>query len=70
MDDNIIYSNGSREDHEVKVRRVLGILKNAGLYLNPEKYEFEVKTVKYLGFIVTAGESVSYNPEKLRIIRE
>jgi hypothetical protein len=38
-----------------KVRKILERLKEYGLYLNPEKYEFVIKLVKYLGFIVTYG---------------
>ena len=41
-----------------------------GLHLDPQKCEFGVKTVKYLGFMVTAGKGVSCDPEKLRAIRE
>ncbi len=70
MDNILIYSSGSRRDHEAKVRRVLEALKKAGLHLDPGKCEFEVKTIKYLGFIITAGKGVSCDPEKLRAIRE
>lgn len=40
LDDVIIYSNGSREDHFQKVRAVLRKLWDGGLYLDPEKSEF------------------------------
>ena len=40
IDDVIIYSDGSREDHFKKVRTVLRKLYDGGLYLNPGKSEF------------------------------
>ncbi|KAF4476972.1 Transposon Tf2-6 polyprotein [Colletotrichum fructicola Nara gc5] len=70
MDDVLIYSNGSQKDHEAKVRLVLRKLADAGLRLDPHKCAFSVKTVKYLGFIVTAGIGISCDPEKLRAIKE
>ncbi|KAF5502556.1 Transposon Tf2-9 polyprotein [Colletotrichum aenigma] len=55
MDDILIYSNSSRQDHKAKVELVLQKLALAGLQLDPYKCAFSVKTVKYLGFIITAG---------------
>ena len=40
IDDVIIYSSGSREDHFRKVRIVLQKLWDGGLYLDPDKSEF------------------------------
>ncbi|KAF4474222.1 Transposon Tf2-9 polyprotein [Colletotrichum fructicola Nara gc5] len=70
MDDVLIYSNGSRQDHEAKVKLVLRKLALAGLRLDPHKCAFSVKTVKYLGFIITAGVGISCDPEKLKAIKE
>ena len=69
MDDVIIYSSGSREDHFRKVRTVLQKLWDGGLYLDPDKSEFAQKKIKYLGFIVHAdGKGVGPDPEKLEAI--
>ncbi|SPO07798.1 uncharacterized protein DNG_10493 [Cephalotrichum gorgonifer] len=70
LDDVLIHTDGSRREHMARVRRVLASLEQAGLHLDPAKCEFGVKTVKYLGFIITAGEGVSCDPDKLRAIRE
>ena len=70
LDDVLIYSSGSRADHEAKVRQVLISLRDAGLHLDLAKCEFSVKQVKYLGFIVKAGEGIACDPEKQRAIRE
>ncbi|KAM4057809.1 retrovirus polyprotein [Hirsutella rhossiliensis] len=37
LDDVLIYSSGSKADHEAKVRRVLQALADAGLHLDPAK---------------------------------
>ena len=70
MDDVLIYTSGTREEHENKVRLVLEKLLDAGLHLDPDKCEFAVKKVKYLGFIVHAGVGVQADPEKVKAILE
>lgn len=70
MDDVLVYSNGSKADHEKKVRRILRALSAAGLNLDPAKSEFSVQTVKYVGFILRAGQGIACDAEKVRTIRE
>ncbi|KJZ76224.1 hypothetical protein HIM_04306 [Hirsutella minnesotensis 3608] len=70
MDDVIIYSDGDYLDHMTKVRTVMERLRNAGLKLDLEKCAFAVKEVKYLGFIIKAGEGVTVDPEKIEAIRD
>ncbi|PHH58762.1 hypothetical protein CDD81_4662 [Ophiocordyceps australis] len=70
MDDVLIYSSGSRADHIEKVRRVLLRLQEHGLHLDPDKCEFAVKKVKYLGFILLAGEGIQADPEKVEAIKQ
>lgn len=43
VDDVLIYSDGSLEDHKEKVRRVVAKLGAAGLHLDIKKSEFAVK---------------------------
>jgi predicted aspartyl protease len=69
IDDVLIYSSGSRSDHREKVKLVLGKLRDAGLQLDIEKCEFEVKSIKYLGYIVEAGQGIRVDPEKVAAIR-
>ncbi|KAI0993167.1 hypothetical protein K3495_g15017, partial [Podosphaera aphanis] len=54
LDDVLIWSDGSKNDHLEKVNKILQKLREAGLKLDLKKCDFAVKTVKYLGFIVTA----------------
>lgn len=69
MDDVLIYSDGDYLDHLEKVDLVLKRLKAAGLRLDLKKCEFAVKEVKYLGFIIAAGEGVKVDPEKVAAIK-
>lgn len=69
MDDVLIYSDGSYRDHMKKVRKVIARLGEAGLRLDIDKCEFAAKEVKYLGFIINAGEGIKVDPEKVAAIR-
>ena len=64
LDDVLIWSDGDQDDHFKKVNMVLERLSNARLKLDLKKCNFAVTEVKYLGFIVKAGEGISVDPEK------
>lgn len=50
------------------MRNILNKLAKAGLFLDIDKCEFLCKEVKYLGFIIRAGESVTVDPVKVKAI--
>jgi hypothetical protein len=70
MDDVFIYSDGSYQDYMSKVKKVLRKLHEAGLKLDIEKSEFAFSEVKYLGFIISAGEGIKINPGKVEAIKK
>lgn len=70
MDDVLIYTTGNEDDHWRTVRSILGKLDKARLYLDIDKCEFLRKEVKYLGFIIRAGESVTVDTTKVKAILE
>ncbi len=70
VDDILAYTDGTIEEHWKTVRSILEKLEKAGLYLDIDKCEFLCKKVKYLGFIVKAGEGVAVDPEKVKAILE
>lgn len=70
LDDVLIYTNGDLRQHREHVRRVLSKLQAAGLQVDIKKCEFEVKTTKYLGFIIEAGKGIRMDPAKVAAIRE
>jgi len=70
IDDILIYTDGSIEQHRDQVRKVLNRLREAGLQIDIDKCEFEVQTTKYLGFIIEAGRGIKMDPEKIKAIQE
>ena len=43
-------------------------MKEVGLQLNINKCEFEVKLIKYLGFIIKAGKGIKIDLAKVKAI--
>jgi transposase InsO family protein/predicted aspartyl protease len=70
IDDILIYTDGTIDEHREHVRKVLRRIQEAGLQLDIDKCEFEVKRTKYLGFIIVAGEGIQMDPEKVKAIQE
>jgi hypothetical protein len=70
LDDVLIYTDGSLAQHRAHVNMVLDALGEAGLQLDIKKCEFEVKSTKYLGFIINAGKGLCMDPEKVKAVRE
>ena len=69
LDDVIIYTNGSKKQYREHVRIVLDRLQRAGLQLDIDKSEFEVKSVRYLRYIVEVGRGIRVDPKKIEAIR-
>ena len=70
LDDIIIYSSGSLQDHREKVKSVLARLQEAGLQCDLDKCAFEVQSTKYLGFIIEAGKGIRMDPDKVKAIQD
>ena len=65
----LIYLDSSYKDYIKKVYKVVACLREAGLYLDIDKCKFAAKKVKYLGFIISIGEGIKVDPEKVAAIR-
>ncbi|XP_017406240.1 uncharacterized protein LOC108319577 [Vigna angularis] len=63
IDDILIYSK-SHEEHEEHLRVVLGVLKEKELYAKLSKCEFWMKSVQFLGHVVSA-EGISVDPARV-----
>jgi hypothetical protein len=70
MDDVFVYSDGSYQDYMSKVKKVLRRLHKVGLKLDIEKSEFALSEVKYLGFIISAGEGIKVDSGKVEAIKK
>ena len=54
----LIYIDGSLKQHQANVNKVLEAIGSAGLPLDIKKCKFNVKTIKYLGFIIEVGKGL------------
>ena len=66
----MIYTDGSLKEHQANVNKVLEAMGSAGLPLDIKKCEFNVKSTKYLGFIIKVGKGLRMDPKKVKAIRE
>jgi len=66
IDDILIYSRTLKK-HRQQVRKVLQKLKEAGLFIKPEKCEFSVQKTIFLGFIISE-EGLEMDPEKVNAV--
>jgi len=70
VDDILIFTSGSLQDHRDKVKKVLVRLSQHGLPLDIKKCEFETKATKYLGYVIEVGKGIRMDPDKTKAIRE
>ena len=68
LDDILIFSK-SLHEHVHHVRAVLQRLLDNNLFVKPEKCEFHVSEVSFLGFILSKG-SLLMDPKKTQVVRE
>ena len=67
LDDVLVYSSGTREEHVEHVKKVLRKLKEYKLYLQPGKCEFHTQETEFLGFIILT-EGVKMNLKKIQTV--
>ena len=58
INDVLIFFNNNKKDYINKIRKIIKYIVVVDLYLDFKKYEFTVKKVKYLRFIIIVGESI------------
>ncbi|KAF7641989.1 hypothetical protein LDENG_00266760 [Lucifuga dentata] len=63
LDDLILFSD-TLEEHEERLLRVFNRLKEFGLKLSPEKCHFFIKSVRYLGHVVSEN-GIETDPDKI-----
>src|SRR5258705_13474137 len=66
IDDILIYSNNKKE-HREQVQKVLAKLKEAGVYVKPQKNEFLGGKKTFLGFVISA-DGIEKDPAKVDAI--
>jgi len=66
LDDLLIYSKTLKE-HKAHVRKILERLRETGLYVKPQKCQFHVKEVSFLGYLISK-DGVRMDPAKIEAI--
>ena len=66
LDDVLIYSKNASE-HRRHVRMVLEKLRQAGLYAKPEKCQFSVQEVAFLGYLISP-HGIRMDPKKVEAV--
>ena len=66
LDDILIYSDNI-QDHRKQVKAVLEKLHGAGLFVKPEKCEFETNKTTFLGFVIS-HDGIEMDPEKVSAV--
>ena len=69
LDDILIYIKGTLKEHIQEVKKVFKALQEADIRLRPDKCKFHVKTVKFLGSIITTN-GIQMDNKKVKAIRE
>ena len=69
LDDILIYTKGTLKEHIQAVKKVFKALQEADIRLRPDKCKFHVKTVKFLGSIITT-DGIQMDKEKVKAIKE
>src|SRR3989440_492878 len=69
LDDVLIYSAGTLEEHIQDVKKVMKKLQQKDLQLKIEKCEFHQKEVSFLGSIVSTN-GIQMDPEKVKAVKD
>jgi hypothetical protein len=70
LDDVVIYTKGTLEEHKAQVLKVLEALAENGLRLKPHKCKWFRKECDFLGFTVVVGKGVRMAEDKIQAIRD
>ena len=69
LDNILIYTKSTLKEHIQEVKKVFKALQEADIRLRPDKCKFHVKTVKFLGSIITTN-GIQMDDKKVKAIRE
>ena len=69
LDNILIYTKSTLKKHIQEVKKVSKALQETDIRLQPDKCKFHVKTVNFLGSIITT-DGIEMDNEKVKVIRE
>jgi hypothetical protein len=65
--DNILVYSEDKKQYNTYIKQVLKVLAEKGFRLKLSKYNFYIKEIMFLGYIIILGK-ISLDPEKIRAI--
>jgi Reverse transcriptase (RNA-dependent DNA polymerase) len=65
--DNILVYSEDKKQYVIYIKQVLEILAEKGFCLKLSKYNFYIKEIVFLGYIIILGK-ISLDPKKVRAI--
>jgi hypothetical protein len=65
--DNILVYSKNKKQHAMYIKQVLEVLAKKRFCLKLSKYNFYIKEIMFLGYIIILGK-ISLNPKKVRAI--
>ncbi len=68
VDDILIFTDGLLHQHQNHVQKILLRLWEVSLQIDIDKCEFEVKSTKYLEFILKVRKGIQMNSQKMKAI--
>ena len=69
FDDILIYTKKTLEEHVQLVKKIFKAPQGADIRLRPDKCEFYVKEVKFLGSVITTNR-IQIDEEKVKTVKE
>ena len=69
LDNILMYTKSTLKEHIQEVKKVFKALQKADIRLRPDKCKFYVKTVKFLGSIITT-DRIQMDKKNVKAIRE
>lgn len=67
--DSIFIFNKSEDDHLAHQRKVLEALRTNSLYLNLKKYDFLIKELVFLGFVINS-KGIAVDQRKIQAVTD
>ena len=70
LDDIVIYTKGTKEEHEAEVEKILAALEKASVRIKPHKCQWSVRKFNFLGFTIECGKGIRMADDKIQGIRD
>jgi hypothetical protein len=67
--DNILIYSQSKKEHKEHIYKILTLLQQHHLLVDPDKCKWHQKEVEFLGHIV-GKDRVKISPEKIKVVKE